>query len=142
MEHLRRIVCPTTQSSYAKCLAHPEHIVAKAGSFLLGIGVELSLLQFECLAVFAIDIHSLSLVEIDAVCHHFVFEGWTVVVEHPIGVGAVIYGETADVEILLVAALNFLVGEHHLCIDLRLVSVLGSFAAQLNPEGLFLSFVQ
>ena len=41
--------------------------------------------------------------------------------QHPIWVGTVIYGQTADIQVLLVGALDLLVGEHHLGIHLRLV---------------------
>ena len=63
--------------------------------------------------------------------------------QHPIGVGAVIHGETADIQVLLVADLDFFVGEHHLGIHLRRVCSRLSLVAQCHRvvEGLLASYL-
>ena len=51
------------------------------------------------------------MIEVDAISHQLVFKCRSMVMEHPIGIGAVINSEATDIKILFVATLNFLVSE-------------------------------
>ena len=82
------------------------------------------------------------MVKVYAVGHKVVLEGRTVVVQLPVGVGAFVHGKAADVEVLLVLLLDFLVRQQHLGIHLRLILTGFSHAAQLHAEHLALLLLQ
>ena len=93
LDHRRRIAVPSTEGTQTKCFAHPEHVIAIAGGLLLVVGIKLGGLQLQSLAVFAIDVHCLSMVKVDTVGHQFVLKGASVVVEHPVGIHVAVYGQ-------------------------------------------------
>ncbi len=135
-EHLRVLTVPTTQGTTAKAATHPQHIVAIAGSLLHRIGIELRLLQLQTLAVFAVEVDGLAMVEIEAVGHQLALESGTVVVKRTIGIGTLINRQAGDEEVLLVLALDLPVDKHHVSIDLCLVLAGLAIRRQLHGEAL------
>ena len=80
---------PSTECPESEGLTHPQHVVAITLCLLFGIGVELSVLQFQSLLVFSIEVECLTGIEIDADAVQFAFEINTVVVLDVIGIGSI-----------------------------------------------------
>ena len=62
------------------------------------------------------------MVKINTVCHQLILKGAAMVVKHPVGIHVPVYRQVGDVKVLLVALLDFLVGQHHVGINLCFIT--------------------
>ena len=122
VDHRGLLAVPAAEGTEAEGVAHPQHVVAIALSFLFGRGVELRLLQLQALLELAVEVERLALVEVDAYAVELALEVDTVVVLQVVGVGAVAARRDAlDVVVVTVLLLHLVVTHEHLGIDARLV---------------------
>ena len=88
LHECRLLAIPSAEGTQTKRLTHPQHVVAIAAGLLVGIGIELRLLQLQLLVELTIEVQRLTGIKVDADAVELALEIDAMMVLDIVGVGA------------------------------------------------------